>query len=84
MQYLTEDDGNMAWRGLIGNKESSLGVVAIKAGHKLGLTLWLVLRTLVVIVVMVVLIMMVMVMVIVVVKVVMVVAVVVAVALLCG
>lgn len=43
MQYLTEDDGKMAWRGLIGSKESSLGVVAIKAGHKLGLTLWLVL-----------------------------------------
>jgi hypothetical protein len=40
MHYLNENDGKMAWRGLIASKESSLGVVAIMAGHKLGLTLW--------------------------------------------
>ena len=42
MPLLREEDGIMAWRGLITINEKNLGWTALLAGHKLGLNFWLV------------------------------------------
>ncbi|KAK3722366.1 hypothetical protein QZH41_013699, partial [Actinostola sp. cb2023] len=38
--YIDDGISTMAWRGLIATKTHSLGVVAILAGHKIGLKVW--------------------------------------------